>query len=51
MRPLRSAGADVRGQALGLALGFLAELERQRVLAQRDLDLDARIGGAAEHLA
>ena len=37
-------------QALRLPLRRLRELERQVVLAQRDLDLDARIGRAAQHL-
>ena len=46
---LAVGGAHLGRQALGLPLRFLRELERQRVLAQRDLDLDARIGGAAQH--
>ena len=48
-RSLRSAGRTSVGRRLRLAQRFLRELERQGVLAQRDLDLDARIGGAAQH--
>ena len=48
-RPFASAGRTSAGQALGLPLRLLRELEGQRVLAQRDLDLDAGIGRGAQH--
>ena len=47
---LAIGGAHLRRQPLRLALGGGAPFERQRVLAQRDLDLDARIGRAAAAL-
>ena len=40
--------SDLGGQPLGLSLRVGGKLERQRVLAQRDLDFDAGIRGAAQ---
>ena len=42
--------ADLGRNPRGLGFDFRRELVRQLVLAQRDLDLHARVGGVAQHL-
>ena len=50
VRPFAVGGLHRVRQARRLPLRLLRELVRQVVLAQRDLDLHARIGVVAQHL-